>query len=74
MKHDFKVKGKAFYLRPVTNNDAKYILSLRNNPKLNKYINPTSSNIEDQINWLEAYYERKNDYYFIVEKIKKKNS
>lgn len=72
MEHDIEIKGKAFCLRPVNNKDAKFILSLRNNPKLNKYIGPTSPKIEDQINWLNNYYHRENDYYFVIENQKNK--
>lgn len=70
MNHDYHIDGLAFRLRPVTTDDAAFILSLRTNPNLNQYLNPVSGKVEDQIKWIESYFVRENDYYFIVEKIK----
>jgi RimJ/RimL family protein N-acetyltransferase len=58
------------YLRPVEVEDAEFILSLRNNPKLNAYISSTSSSLQLQKNWIESYKlreEEKIEYYFICQ-------
>ncbi len=69
MRHNVSIEGFAFRLRPVSDADAKLVLSLRNNPERNAYIHTTSENIEDQLKWLEAYYNRQDDYYFVIERI-----
>ena len=63
------------YFRLVEMEDAEFILSLRNNEKLSRHINPTSTDIEDQINWLNEYKIRENngkDFYIICLKEDKK--
>ncbi|MDC6389765.1 GNAT family N-acetyltransferase [Maribacter sp. PR1] len=56
------------YFRLVEMEDAEFILSLRNNEKLAKHINPTSTDMEEQINWLKEYKNREKngkDFYII---------
>ncbi|MDV7140126.1 GNAT family N-acetyltransferase [Maribacter sp. TH_r10] len=63
------------YFRLVEIEDAEFILSLRNNEKLARYINRTSSKLEDQINWLKEYKIREKegkDLYFMCLKEDKK--
>ena len=38
MKHDYRVVGPNYSLRPVEDGDVKFICELRGNPELNKYI------------------------------------
>lgn len=57
-------------LRLVQEDDAEFILSLRTNNALNKYISATSDNIEDQINWIRDYKTREqsgHEFYYITE-------
>jgi len=57
-------------LRLVEIEDAEFILSLRNNPTLNKYLSPISNDINLQIEWLQKYKireSRKEEFYFIAE-------
>ncbi len=57
-------------LRLVQEEDAAFILKLRTNSLLNKYISPTSFNISDQINWIRDYKIREltgHEYYYIAE-------
>lgn len=68
MMHNLYMAGYAFRLRPVNDNDAKFITELRNNSNLNRFIHSTSPNPESQLEWLRHYYERIGDYYFIVER------
>lgn len=56
------------YFRLVELEDAEFILSLRSNEKLSRYISETSDHLEDQIQWLEEYKLRENqgiDFYLI---------
>jgi RimJ/RimL family protein N-acetyltransferase len=69
MRHSLTVACSRFRLRPVTLDDAAFIVHLRSNPSLNRYLHGISSRLEDQIAWIECYFERPHDYYFIVEEV-----
>lgn len=48
--------------------DAEFILSLRTNPKLSRFIHPTENDVEKQRAYIRGYKEREQqgkDYYFI---------
>ena len=52
--------------------DAEFILSLRENPDLNKFISYVDSNIEKQTQWLVNYKKReciRTKFYFIIKDI-----
>lgn len=67
--------GPGFTLRPVTLADAGTIVSLRtSNPEHTQFLHETSSSITEQENWLRAYLERENDYYFVVERRSKRSA
>lgn len=68
MRHDLTSEGIAFKIRPVREDDAEFIISLRNNPDLNQYLHQTSNQVSDQIEWLRKYFERAGDYYFVIER------
>lgn len=67
MEHSICVTCARYCLRPVTLEDAAFIVELRSDPLLNRYLHEISSRVEDQVTWLERYFARPNDYYFIVE-------
>lgn len=69
MRHDFTVEGAAFRLRPLSVGDAAFVVGLRTDEKLTRYLNPTSPDLADQIAWTERYFEREGDFNFIVERI-----
>ncbi len=55
-------------VRLVEQVDCEYILNLRSNPKLGKYLSSTPNDIEKQIQWIKNYKIREKqekDYYFI---------
>jgi hypothetical protein len=57
-------------LRLVEKTDSKFILDLRTDYKLGQNISYTSTNIDDQINWIEEYKKReanREEFYFIFE-------
>jgi RimJ/RimL family protein N-acetyltransferase len=47
--------------------DAEFILSLRLDPELSRFINETSPSVENQRTWIHEYLRRAGDYYFIIE-------
>ncbi|ABQ27355.1 GNAT family N-acetyltransferase [Geotalea uraniireducens] len=68
MRHNIIVEGFAFRLRLITDEDAAFVIELRTNPALNSYLHAGSNRIEDQLAWLNLYYARTNDYYFVLER------
>jgi len=67
MRHDLRIEGFRFGLRPVVEADAAFIVGLRTDPQLGRYLHETSPRVEDQVAWIRAYEDRPDDYYFIVE-------
>ena len=65
---DFTYEKYGLQLRFVNEDDAEFIIKLRTDPKLGKFIHSTSSDIEEQKKWIRAYKKREQagtDYYFI---------
>lgn len=60
------IKGKFINLRSVQEDDAEFILSLRLDPKLNKYLNKVESNVAKQKQWILNQQSRRGDYYFLI--------
>lgn len=69
MHHDIRVDGQAFALRPVELDDAAYIVGVRSDPEHTRWLHPVPSDVGLQEAWLEAYFRRPGDYYFVVERI-----
>lgn len=68
MKHRYSMDGYAYRLRPVKMADAKFIVDTRlEDLERNQFIHRISPDVSEQEEWLKAYFERENDYYFIVE-------
>ena len=67
MVHSICLACVRYSLRPVTLGDAAFIVGLRSDPLLNRYLHEISPRVEDQVAWLERYFARCDDYYFIVE-------
>jgi RimJ/RimL family protein N-acetyltransferase len=67
MQHSINLTCVRYSLRPVTLDDAPFIVALRMDPLLNRYLHEISPRVEDQISWLERYFLCPGDYYFIVE-------
>lgn len=68
MRHDLTLEGPGLRLRPIGDGDAALVIALRGNPELNRYLHPSSNRLEDQLAWFARYYERENDFYFVIEK------
>lgn len=67
MRHSITLTCVRYRLRPVTLADAPFIIELRTDHLLGRFLHETSSRVEDQVAWLERYFSRPDDYYFIVE-------
>lgn len=70
MQHDHVLAGAAFRLRPIREDDAAFILALRRNPALSRYLHATPPGEDAQRAWLARYYERAGDYYFVIEQLR----
>lgn len=68
MKHNISIDGFCYRLRPVKLNDAQFIIDVRlEDAERNKFIHAISKDVAVQENWLQAYFGRDGDYYFIIE-------
>lgn len=68
---NFQYNRYGYSLRFVQEEDAEFILSLRTDKELSKYIHDTSNDINKQIEWTREYKKREVeglDYYFIMSK------
>lgn len=70
MKHNIRISGYSYRLRPVELEDAQFIVDTRlEDEKKSQYVHKISPNVNLQIDWLKNYFEREGDYYFIVENL-----
>ena len=67
MKHQIVLEGWNCRFRPVTLDDAAFIVNLRNQSFAKGFINDTDSSVDAQKVWLQKYFERPDDYYWIIE-------
>lgn len=68
---DFTLDKYGLHVRLVNEDDAEFIVRLRTDEKLGKYIHSTSPDIEQQKNWIREYKKREAeglDYYFVFYK------
>lgn len=67
---NFELNRYGLHCRLVREEDAEFIVRLRTDEKLARFIHSTSSDIEHQIQWLKEYKKREKvglDYYFIFD-------
>lgn len=60
------IKGKTMFLRPAEVSDAEFIVKIRNDERLAKYLHPVSASVKAQEQWILKQRERAGDYYFII--------
>jgi len=63
------LQTKHIYLRLIQEEDVDFLLSLRLNQQLSKYLNPIDDNKQKQLDWLKGYKQRETngtDYYFVI--------
>ncbi len=61
------LRGKRIVLRSVVEDDAEFILALRRNPELSRFIHDTDPSLPKQRDWIRAQQDRVDDYYMIIE-------
>ena len=59
------IVGKHVILRAVECRDAAFILKLRLNENIRKFISPTENNVDKQVEWISRQREKEGDYYFL---------
>ena len=67
MRYSYILRNADRVLRPVTVDDAEFIVKLRNQAHVKGCINDTSLDIEKQRQWIREYLKRDNEYYWIEE-------
>lgn len=72
VKHSIQLEAYGLRLRPVTVGDAEFIIALRSHPRVQGNVGDTVPDAASQQRWIETYFERDGDYYFIVETIANK--
>jgi len=70
VRHSLHIEGSTFRLRPLTEQDAEFVIELRTDPELSRYLHPISRHVADQIIWARKYFETPGDYCFVVERIR----
>jgi RimJ/RimL family protein N-acetyltransferase len=66
LEHDLSFRGHAHTLRPVALADAPFIVSLRGTA--GRFLNRGAASDAEQRAWIERYFTRADDYYFVVER------
>jgi RimJ/RimL family protein N-acetyltransferase len=67
MRHTLHTEGLGMRLRPVQMNDAAFIVWLRNQDYVKGRVGDSASDVAGQQQWLEAYFRREDDFYFLAE-------
>ena len=63
------LEKKKLEFKLVNIEDAEFILDIRKNPKLNRYISETSITVKEQVKWIENYKQREKqnkEYYYLI--------
>ena len=67
MRHSLTAQGYGIRLRPVRFDDAPFIVWLRNLDYVKGRVGDSAADVASQERWLNRYFEREGDYYFIIE-------
>jgi RimJ/RimL family protein N-acetyltransferase len=67
MKHTVQAEGYGIRLRPVEMEDATFIVWLRNLEHARGRVGDSAADAPAQEAWLKEYFQRRGDYYFILE-------
>lgn len=65
---DFTIEKYGLFARFVEEEDAEFIVKLRTDSVLSRYLHATDSSVEKQVDWIRSYKSRERsgqDYYFI---------
>jgi len=66
-KKTLRLVGKHIVLRIAREDDAEFILKLRLDPALNKFLHETDPSVEAQRAWIKMKQGEDNDYHMIIE-------
>src|SRR5262245_24082274 len=69
MRHSLQREGFGVRLRPITLDDAAFVVWLRNLEHAKGKVGDSATDIDAQQAWLKAYFQREGDYYFIIESL-----
>lgn len=69
MRHTHQTEGFGLRLRPVRLEDAAFIVWLRNLEHAKGRVGDSATSITSQEAWLKQYFDRTDDYYFIIETV-----
>lgn len=67
MNHNIIAEGFGVRLRPVQTTDAAFIVWLRNLDHVKGRVGDSAVDVKKQEAWLEVYFQRAGDYYFLLE-------
>jgi len=67
LNHSIVVEKFGIRLRPVRLSDAGFIVNLRNSPHALCFVGDSAKTEAAQKDWLNNYFSRSGDYYFIIE-------
>ncbi len=70
MRHDIALTGHAYRLRPIDSGDAAFAAALRADAGLSRFIHGGDGDVQAQQRWLQAYFERPGDHYFVIESVR----
>jgi hypothetical protein len=67
VRHSIRVEGFAYLARPLEVSDAEFIVEVRT-PDRSRHMQSIVRTIEAQRDWIERYFERPGEYYFVIER------
>src|SRR5689334_11003091 len=67
MEHNVTTEGFGVRLRPVALSDAAFIVWLRNLSHAVGRVGDSATDTASQEAWLQKYFTREGDYYFVIE-------
>lgn len=67
MNHSYILRNEDRVMRPVTVEDAEFIVRLRAQNHARGCVHDTSYDVEKQRRWIHDYLKRENEYYWIIE-------
>jgi RimJ/RimL family protein N-acetyltransferase len=70
MRHNIHLEGFNLRMRPVRLEDAAFIVWLRNLDHVKGNVGDSAVDVGGQEAWLNRYFKKENDYYFIVESLR----
>jgi len=67
VQHSLQIEGFGVRLRPMRLEDAAFVVWLRNLDYVKGQVGDSAADVAGQEKWLENYFKREGDYYFIAE-------